>query len=63
MQTVAHPPLHATKDPSMAKHRADDQPVPGTDEFEHEDGTVYVRVDPAQFPLWDERDSTLVEEQ
>lgn len=46
----------------MAKHRADDRPVPGTDEFEHPDGTVYVRVDPDQFPLFDERDSTLIED-
>lgn len=45
----------------VAQHRDDDPPVLGTDEFEHPDGTVYVRVDPNQFPLWDERDSRLVE--
>lgn len=46
----------------MAKHRADDLRVPGTDEFEHPDGTTYVRVDPSLFPVYDERDSTLIED-
>lgn len=46
----------------MAKHRADGQRVPGTDEFEHPDGTVYVRVDPSQFPDYDERESSLIED-
>lgn len=46
----------------MAKHRADETPVISDNEFEHDDGTIYTRVDPDQFPLWDERDSTLVED-
>jgi hypothetical protein len=46
----------------MAKHRSDDQPPLPDDHFEHPDGTVYVRVDPNQFALFDDRDSTLIED-
>lgn len=52
----------------MAKHRPNsdghaDRPDELTpDHFTHDDGSIYVRVDPHQFSFFDNRDSTLIED-